>query len=238
MNTAEMIKIANRLRGEIEKSGLTATEFAKITNITASTLSRLLNGKQKITEKYLKKAAEALGVSVDYLLLKTDKELKISSNHVTMVKSEDPTIKMKAARNLLEGRGYEILEYFFFSNEKFPQEIWVMQSENNYYKSNINDLEYDASHFANKKAITKKQLAEKIKNFHGEIDHNIRITTPHGKQYFMTGTLFYKFLMMTINTYDNLIIQFLECQADSLINPIDTLIKYKNTLIQSENIEI
>ncbi len=56
-----------RLRHTIDTKGYKYTDFADLSGIAPSTLSRFMAGSQSMSDRYIRLAAELLGVSVEYL---------------------------------------------------------------------------------------------------------------------------------------------------------------------------
>ena len=61
---------ASRLRNELFKRGLSATEFAKLVGINALTMARLLKGGARTQAKVIAAIAKFLGIAGDELILK------------------------------------------------------------------------------------------------------------------------------------------------------------------------
>ncbi len=68
----EDTKSGDRLRDLISRRAIKMKQFAKLSGVYPATLSRYLNNKMPISEKYAKKAAELLFVSADYIMCRTD----------------------------------------------------------------------------------------------------------------------------------------------------------------------
>lgn len=89
----DSITPGERLKHVIECQAIKMRDFALITGIDPSTLSRYVNGKQPMPPRYIKKAAEFLNVSPEYLLCE----------------SNDPTPPVFQIEN--EGISQEMLDY-------------------------------------------------------------------------------------------------------------------------------
>lgn len=63
---------ASRLRNLIEMKGIKMRDFANLSGVTPTTLSRVLNEKQPISSKYLARLSDLLGVSKEYIMCQTD----------------------------------------------------------------------------------------------------------------------------------------------------------------------
>lgn len=66
--------IGERVRNLRLAKGMNQSELANRSNLSAATISRIENGKiQQVKSEALKQLADALGVSVDYLIGQTEK---------------------------------------------------------------------------------------------------------------------------------------------------------------------
>ena len=63
-----MIESGTRIEDLLKRKGWKKNKFASYLGINVSTLSRILSGKQPLSEKLASKMAEALNVSIDYIL--------------------------------------------------------------------------------------------------------------------------------------------------------------------------
>ena len=89
------MKFAEILREERLNLGLNQVEFAKIFNVTKQTVSNWENGNRNPDSATLSKLADYFGVTVDYLLGRTD-ERTINKEKVKL----DSSIKTIAAHRL------------------------------------------------------------------------------------------------------------------------------------------
>ena len=62
-----LMEIVDRIKQYISESGMTQSEFARLSGVSFGTLNRILNGKQPLMPNTLKKLADGLGVSVSDL---------------------------------------------------------------------------------------------------------------------------------------------------------------------------
>lgn len=89
------MKFAEILRKERVNLGLNQVEFAKIFNVTKQTVSNWENGNRNPDSATLSKLADYFGVTVDYLLGRTDQR------NITKEKAKlDSSIKTIAAHRL------------------------------------------------------------------------------------------------------------------------------------------
>jgi len=82
------MSLQERVKECREKKGMNQKQLAEASGITQATISRIESGDvEQVKSEALRKLAEALGVTVDYLVGKTD---KLSPNDVLR---SDPTAK-------------------------------------------------------------------------------------------------------------------------------------------------
>ncbi|GIM32757.1 MAG: helix-turn-helix transcriptional regulator [Paraclostridium bifermentans] len=89
------MKFAEILKEERLQTGLNQVEFAKIFNVTKQTVSNWENGNRNPDSSTLSKLADYFGVTVDYLLGRTDER----NTHKEKPKL-DPSIKTIAAHRI------------------------------------------------------------------------------------------------------------------------------------------
>lgn len=65
----DKVKLGKRIRDERSKTGLTQEKLAELAEVSAAYMGRIERGERNITVKTLVKIANALGTTVDYLLI-------------------------------------------------------------------------------------------------------------------------------------------------------------------------
>jgi len=83
-----MATFSERMKKLRKEKGLTLEDLSKLTGITTTTLSRYETGKRIPNATALEELAKAFGVSVDYLLGKTD--IRYSADRIEKIISDDP----------------------------------------------------------------------------------------------------------------------------------------------------
>ncbi len=115
----------SRLRDLIEKRGYKMKVFAEISGVIPTTLSRYVNDKQKMSDKYIKRVAEIFDVSPEYIKCEFD---DMTPTRYLQYEEEMSDIMKNSNRQ----------QYQFFHMEKFLKTlrvdfIWKAEVENKKY---------------------------------------------------------------------------------------------------------
>lgn len=100
----------DRLKGLINKQGWIDKDFAVECGTDPATLSRYVNNKRKMSDKFLEKAAQILGTNVEYLKCETNDP---SNNEVKRYYEDDSEEERERNRFIYRCSGiYEMLKVF------------------------------------------------------------------------------------------------------------------------------
>jgi transcriptional regulator with XRE-family HTH domain len=88
------MNIGSRIK-ELRQGKWNQTEFSELIGVSLNTLSKFENGKSDLPSESLKKAAELLKVSADYLLTgkETEKTISEEENEIIKIVRESPEIR-------------------------------------------------------------------------------------------------------------------------------------------------
>lgn len=114
------MSFGSRLKLLLEQRGMNQIAFARQFHLAKSTVSQYLSGDRTPDVKSLQKMAAFFGVSIDYLVGRTD-DLAPKSEE-TPIPEDDVRAILRGARALTEHERKEILAYIQFKREQRMRE--------------------------------------------------------------------------------------------------------------------
>lgn len=197
-NEAKKETKGERLKYKIQACGYSQREFAKMIDVSAQMISLYISGKSDMSPKVLKRAAEILNTSVDFLTLRSDSD--IPEYYVQMAKDvEYADIDAKEVnrllyrtahiRELLQTMGVRITSTAIIDNKSYFSNTsgeWIDDSGRtvNYddlldeIRNNYNDAEYsnEVTYRGEIITMTQEELNSWLVNFWNYVQMQLQST--------------------------------------------------------------
>ncbi len=97
MNDRKPQTQGSRLKELINSRGYTQEEFAKLIGVSKQMITHYINGRNKMSQKTLRRAVDVLNTSIDYLTLKSDDDIpeRFSTGEKLMLSSNDERMRSR-----------------------------------------------------------------------------------------------------------------------------------------------
>ncbi len=146
---SEQLTTGKRLQNLIEQHSIKMKDFADKTGVDRSTLSRYINGKQKISDKYIQKVANLLNVSPDYLYGISDSPAPSETDEFYSQELLDYNHQQycfDCLLKLLRSFGIAFSWHLFIGNATYILDdsslVWYQQSDCSDYPNELDNEDY------------------------------------------------------------------------------------------------